>query len=123
MDRIRYCANLSVMRACGFGVLAIFTVVVGLSADPALAVRMAALLFTLMTSILLLLAWRAPFKPYRKREVWIMLDGHHGLPEHRAHEAISAVMRETFLTYAGHASWAALACWVLRFVAPILTPG
>lgn len=115
MDRIRYFAELSVRRAVGFAGLAIFTVFIGLSSDWLLAFRSAAILLSLLSAALLHCAWRAHRKDYRRREIWIMLDQWHGLPEQRAHHTISAVMRETFLRYAERGAWAATALWLVTF--------
>lgn len=115
MDRIRYFADVSVKRAVGFGLLAIFTVFIGLSAEWLMAFRAAAILLSLLAAILLHCAWRADRKDYRRREVWVLLDQWHGLPEHRAHHAISNIMRETFLRYAEHGAWAAAALWLITF--------
>lgn len=90
MDRIRYFADVSVKRAVSFGLLGIFTVFIGLSHDWLLAFRAAAILLSLLAVVLLHCAWRAPRKDYRRREVWLLLDQWHGLPEHRAHHTISA---------------------------------
>lgn len=120
MDRIRYFADLSVKRACGFGLLATVTVVVGLSADPALAIRSAAILLTFHVVVLLNMAWRAPRTSYRHREVWLLLDRQHGLPEERAHEVISGVMRDTFLAYGERFAWGAAGCWLLGLVGALV---
>lgn len=117
MERIRYFADLSVKRAIGFALLGIGTVFIGMSHDWLLAFRAAAILISLMTAILLFCALRAHLKDYRRREVWILLDQWHGLPEHRAHQTISMVMRETFLRYAEHGAWTASALWLIIFAA------
>ncbi len=119
VDRLRHFAHQSVGRACLFGVLAIVTLSVGLSAYPALAARSAALSFSLMASILVLSAWRAPLKHYRRREVWYLLDGRldQDLPPERMQSLVSTVMRDTFLYYAERAAWAALASWLLVLAA------
>lgn len=126
MDRIRYFADISVKRAVSFGLLGIFTVFIGLSHNWLLAFRAAAILLSLLAVVLLHCAWRAPRKDYRRREVWMLLDQWHGLPEHRAHHAISAVMRETFLRYAERGAWAAAALWMITFsgsLIQVLEPG
>ncbi|MBF0374577.1 MAG: hypothetical protein HQL38_14225 [Alphaproteobacteria bacterium] len=115
MDRIRYFADISVKRACAFALLAIITVVVGLSSEPRMALRAAAILFSLQVFTLLLCAWRAPVTHYRRREVWILLDQFHGLPENRAQTAISGIMQDTFLGYAELSAWAAGLCWLMTF--------
>ncbi len=115
MDRIRYFAEVSVQRAVGFALLAIFTVFVGLSSDWLLAFRCSAILLSLLSAGLLHCAWRAHSKDYRRREIWVLLDQWHGLPEPRAHHAISAIMRETFLRYAERGAWGAATMWLITF--------
>lgn len=115
MDRIRYFAEVSVQRAVGFALLAIFTVFIGLSNDWLLACRAGAILLSLLSAVLLHCAWRAYMKDYRRREIWILLDQWHGLPEQRAHHTISAIMRETFLRYAERGAWGAAAMWLVTF--------
>lgn len=115
MDRIRYFAEVSVQRAVGFALLAIFTVFIGLSNDWVAAFRAGAILLSLLSAVLLHCGWRAYSKNYRRREIWILLDQWHGLPEQRAHQTISAVMRETFLRYAERGAWGAATMWLLTF--------
>lgn len=115
MDRIRYFAEVSVTRACGFALLGIVTVVLGLSHDLVLAMRSAAILLSLMMMILIHFGWRAPYTDYRRRELWILLDQWHGLPEHRAHQTISGVMRDTFMRNAERCAWLAVGCWGVSF--------
>ena len=51
MDRIRYFAELSVLRALGFTGLGVMTLMLGLSFDPRLALRTGALLAWIMSLI------------------------------------------------------------------------
>lgn len=115
MDRIRYFAELSVKRAVGFALLAIATIFFGLSSDWLLAFRSTAILMSLLAAVLLHCAWRAHRRNYRRRELWILLDHWHGLPENRAHQTISTIMREIFLLYAERAAWIAVGCWLITF--------
>ena len=49
-----------------------------------LALKTGSALTLLMAVILLLKAQEALFQPYRRTEVWLILDKRHGLPEDRA---------------------------------------
>lgn len=120
MDRIRYFANVSVRRGMMVPVLAIATVFLGLSRDWLLAIRVTAMLSSLLAAALLACAWRADRKDYQQREVWLLLDQWHGLPERHAHRAISDVMRETFLRYAERGAWAAVGLWLATFTGTLL---
>jgi hypothetical protein len=116
MDRIRQCADISIRRGCGFGVLAIWTAMVGMSHDLVLAARGGALMFTLMIVILLLKAHKAPTRRYRDTEVWIMLDGKPGLPESRLQGAIGGILRERYLWHAEVTAIATVILWIVAFV-------
>lgn len=111
MHRIEYYAELSVRRACGFGALAIWTAVVGLSAMPLLATRTAAALTTLMAVILVLKAVNAQKKPYRRTELWVLLGKDHGLPEAHAQRILMGALRERYIRYAEITGWVALVLW------------
>jgi hypothetical protein len=63
LARVEYLAELSVARGCGFAALAILTLMVGLSWDAALACRLGGVLVLLVCALLLLKAWRAPYRP------------------------------------------------------------
>jgi hypothetical protein len=111
MRRIEYFAELSVRRACGFGTLAIWTAVVGLSALPLLAAKTAAALTTLMAVILVLKAINAYNKPYRRTELWALLGKDHGLPEAYAQRILMGALREQYIRYAEITGWVALVLW------------
>ena len=115
MERIRFFARMSVRRGCGFALLGIITVLIGLSPHPALALRATATLLTLMVAVLLILVARAPRTHYHRRELWMLLDHWHGLPERHAQSLITLAMQETFLAYADRTALAALVVWVVRF--------
>src|SRR5262247_3621421 len=73
MDVMRQIAYATVMRACGFGSLAIFCFMVGLSFAPRLAFQMGGMLTMLMTGILFVKAIEARWKHYRRTEMWLYL--------------------------------------------------
>lgn len=100
MEHLENAAFISVGRACGFGGLAIFCVVVGLSPDPILAARAGGLLTLLMTLILLIKSWHVQFQDYRKTELWNMLDELERPPAAYARRVSTAVLRETYLWFA-----------------------
>lgn len=114
MDRIRNCAELSVRRACGFALLGIASLTLGMSGDPAQALETAAIGFGVMSLVLVVFALRAHRKPYRRREVWRLMHRYHGMDdESRAQETISWVMSQTFLLYAQRA---AIPAWLLYVI-------
>jgi hypothetical protein len=105
MEELRRIAYSVVARACGFGALAIFCLMIGLSYDVRLALKSGAILTTLMTVILLAKAWEANFKPYRRTELWLYVPDHLRPPSETAQWAASTVLREAYLRFA---YWTAL---------------
>jgi hypothetical protein len=126
VDRIKHFADISIRRACGFGFLAIFTAMVGMSSSALLAVKTGAIGITLMGVILVFKAVEASRRRYKDTEVWLMLEKQHGLPEARAQQVFGNVMRERYLWHATLVAVGALALWLLsfglEFVAGFRTP-
>ena len=77
MEQMRQVAFETVMRACGFGSLAIFCVMIGLSFQPRTAFQAAGFLTMLMAAILMIKAYEARTKNYRKTEMWLYLPEEH----------------------------------------------
>lgn len=115
MDRIRQFADLSVRRAAGFGLLAIALVVLALHFDRPLAMHALAVLLTIEAVTLYFCGLRAERVPCQRREIWLLMDGQHGLGENRVQRLISEIMRETFMAYARRMAGPALAAWVVDF--------
>ena len=63
----------TVTRACGFGSLAIFCIMVGLSFNPLVAFQSGGALTMFMTGVLVVKAFEARTKPYRRTEMWLYL--------------------------------------------------
>jgi len=116
MEQMRQVAYETVLRACGFGSLAIFCVMVGLSFEPRTAFQAGGTLTILMTCILLYKAREALTKNYRKTEMWLYLDKDFRPPEAYAQWASSTVLRETYLTFALWTSAIAIGMWVLALL-------
>jgi hypothetical protein len=116
MDHIRVLAYETVMRACGFGSLAIFCVMVGMSFDPRAAFQAGGFLTMLMTLILVYKAWEARTKNHRRTELWLYLPKEERPPEGHAQWAVATAMRETYLTFARWTSLIAIVMWVLALV-------
>lgn len=120
MERLRQCAELSVGRACGFGLLGTLTFSVGMSVDPLLALRSTAILLSLQSAVLVAMAYRAHRVDFRRREVWLMVRDRLSLPDERAHQIVSGVMHDTFLAWARRIGWPAAACWVVDLAARLV---
>jgi len=113
MQRIDQLAHVSVARGCGFGMLAIATFMVGLSAEFALALRAGGYSCLLMCFILIAMGWRAHAKPYKRTELWLMLE-----PSERPQPAVAQLIigsarREAFLDYALRSAWLSATLLVL----------
>jgi hypothetical protein len=113
MEHMRQVAFATALRACGFGSLAIFCVMIGLSFEPRAAFQAGGFLTTLMAVILIFKAREALTKNYRKTEMWLYLPKEVRPPEAYAQWASSTVLRETYLTFAKWTSIIAIAMWVL----------
>jgi len=113
MDDLRSIAFDTVMRACCFGSLAIFCIMVGLSFQPRTAFQAGGILTLLMVGILLFKAREAHTKNHRHTEMWLYLPKEMRPPERSAQRTISVLMRETYLTFAYWTATIAVVMWVL----------
>ena len=116
MQEMRRIAYATVQRACLFGSLAIFCVMVGMSFEPRLAFQAGGTLTGLMAIILMYKARDALTKPYRKTELWLYLPEELRPPADHAQWASSTVLRETYLTFALWTSAISIAMWVIALV-------
>jgi hypothetical protein len=121
VDRIQAAAELSIGRAVAFGALAVGTVVLGLIGWPALALKTGSALTLLMAVILLLKSEQARSRPYRRTEVWLILDRRLGLPEDRAQIMVSQVLYDTYHRYARCCLAVAVGLWLLGLAFQLLT--
>ena len=111
MEDIRRIAYETVMRACGFGSLTIFCIMVGLSFNPTVSFQSGGFLTTVMTLILVLKAYEARTKPYRRTEMWLYLPKDSRPPEASAQQITATVLREVYLTFALWTSAMAICLW------------
>jgi hypothetical protein len=116
MELMHRVAFQTVQRACMFGALAIFCLMVGLSCDLVLAFKAGGTMTVLMAVILIYKAHEARSKPYRKTEMWLHLPKHARPPEAFAQRLSATVLRETYLHFALWTSGIAVAMWVVAFV-------
>jgi hypothetical protein len=110
---MRRVAYETVLRACGFGSLAIFCTMVGMSFTPRFAFQAGGFLTTLMALILIFKAYEARTKDYRTTEMWLYLEKNERPPDAYAQWASATVLRETYLTFALWTSMIAIVLWVL----------
>ncbi len=116
MEEMLRIAYETVSRACLFGSLAIFCIMVGMSFEPRLAFQTGGTLTTMMVVILLYKAREARTKDYRRTEMWLYLPKDLRPPEGHAQWASSAVLRETYLTFALWTSAISIAMWAVALI-------
>lgn len=116
MEQMRRIAYETVLRACGFGSLAIFCVMIGMSFNARLAFQAGGTLTTTMVLILIYKAREALTKDYRKTEMWLYLPKTFRPPEAYAQWASATVLRDTYLTFALWTSAIAICMWVIALI-------
>ncbi len=116
MEHMRRIAYETALRACGFGSLAIFCVMVGMSFMPRLAFQTGGVLTMLMAGILMFKAREALTKNYRRTEMWLYLPKEHRPPAAYAQWASSTVLHETYLTFAQWTAGVSAVMWVLTLI-------
>jgi len=121
MDDMRRIAFETVLRACGFGSLAIFCMMVGLSFAPRIAFQTGGVLTLAMVGVLLFKAREALTKNHRKTELWLYLSEAMRPPEASAQRITATVMRETYLTFALWTAEVALAMWLVALVLSLVS--
>ena len=116
MEHMRQVAYETVLRACGFGSLAIFCVMIGMSFEPRLAFQAGGTLTMLMTCILLYKAREALTKDYRRTEMWLYIEKDQRPPAAYAQWVSSTILRETYLTFAFWTSAIAISMWLIALI-------
>jgi hypothetical protein len=116
MEPMRRSAFQVVQRACLFGALAIFCLMVGLSYQLRMSFQAGGILTILMAVILIYKAHEARTKPYRKTEMWLYVPKDQRPPEAYAQWLSATVLRETYLTFALWTSAVAIALWAVALL-------
>src|SRR5262245_39163913 len=109
MDRMEHLADLAVKRGCAFKLLAIATVMRGLSCDLVLCFKSGAILEALHGSVLAIFAYNAPRWNHRSTELWALLNKGADLPPNYPPELLLEVLRKTYTRYAEYSAAIALA--------------
>lgn len=122
LETVEKLAEFSVARACGFAMLAILVMVVGLSSEPLIALQAAAILSLLTSMVLLLKAGLAEAKHYRSTELWLLLKPHERPHEAIAQRIITLALREAFLRFALYFASGAAALLVTKLLLGLLLP-
>jgi hypothetical protein len=120
MEQMRRIAFEIVQRACLFGSLAIFCIMVGMSFEPRLAFQAGGTLTAVMALILIYKAQEALTKPYKRTELWLYLPKESRPPDASAQWASATVLREAYLTFALWTSAISIAMWVFVLIIKLL---
>ena len=120
MEDIRRIAYETVLRACGFGSLTIFCIMIGLSFEPRAAFQAGGFLTLLMTGILILKAYEARTKNHRHTELWLYLPEERRPPKAEAQWAVSTVLRETYFLFARWTAIISIVMWVIALVFSVI---
>lgn len=111
ISRLNDLAMLSISRGCAFALLAIFCFMVGLSGFPIIALNSGAILLMLAAAVLLLKAETAPKKPYKRTEVWILLEPDERPSPEIAQFIIGTTLKAHFLSFSVYFAIAGLICF------------
>jgi hypothetical protein len=111
MQEINRIALETVLRACGFGFLAIFCVMIGLSFQPRAAFQAGGFLSLLMTLVLIVKAREARTRDHRRTEMWLYLPEERRPPAAHAQQTIAAVMRSIYFQCARWTAIVSIVMW------------
>jgi hypothetical protein len=120
MEELRKAAFVSVRRACGFGMLAVICVMVGMSFEPRTAFQTGGILTLIMVFILILKARYALTQNHRRTEMWLILPDNFRPPEKYAQWAASTVLRDAYFTFAMYTAGISIAMWVVALLIGLL---
>jgi hypothetical protein len=115
--QFRDLANASIRRGCGFALIAVFTAMIGFSADPYIAVRCGAFMITLAAVILLWRGQVAPRRNFRDTEVWLMIrNTAPAMPKDRLQRLIGEALAERYFWHARIAAYLAVSMWAVALL-------
>lgn len=120
--QVRQAAFLSTARGCGFATLGIVMTMLGLAYEPTTALKLGGGAFLATALILVLKAWRAPNRPFRETEVWMLLDEHQRPARDFAQSAIAYARAEAFYRFAYICASTAMLLLALALVWGIVGP-
>ncbi|MCB1478902.1 MAG: hypothetical protein R3D43_07550 [Tepidamorphaceae bacterium] len=122
MEKLTILAFVSIARGCGFAGLGIFCLVAGLSYDPVLAAKTGAILTTGLAVILIFRAQQAPFRDYRKTELWVMLKKDERPVAEQAQKLTGQTLKDTYYTFANHVAVIAAIFWGIALLLWLTLP-
>jgi len=93
-------AEYSIARGCGFAALGIVTFMFGMAGDIPLAFVCGGTLGVIVSLVLGLKGWRATSHPYKRTEVWLMLEPGSRPNAEIAQRLIGSALRRIYFRYA-----------------------
>lgn len=123
MEAIENAAFVSVGRASAFAGLGIVCIMFGLAFDPVLAARTGGSLSLMVGLILSVFGWRARYRPYKRTELWLILDKKQRPPPGIAQQVIAQALREAYLWFAQQAAIIALVLLLAAFALTLMGLG
>ncbi len=100
MDAIRNAAFVSIGRACGFAGLAVMVLMLGLSFNLVLAAKAGGLISLGTSGLIWVYGLRAPKRPYRQTEAWLILPEEYRPPAAVAQKIVGANLQEASFWFA-----------------------
>ena len=113
MVSIERLAEITIARAVGFAGLGVVAVMAGLAFDPLLSVKSGAILLSMITAVLHFFGMRAPSVPYKRTEVWLMMEAPNRPPEGVAQRLIGSALRDAYRRFALFAAIGASGMWLV----------
>lgn len=121
VETIRIFADFSIRRGCGFVLLGISCVMLSFAFDLQLAFHAGAILVALLAIALWAKSLLAPYRPYFKTELWIMLPERPRLGKPELQRLIGGILAERFWWHAkaaaaiaGALAGLSLLVWAIR---------
>jgi len=119
--RIYDMATLAVARACGFAGLAIFCFMIGTAGYPVIALKSGAVGMMLCAAVLLIKAQLSERKPYKRTELWLLLEPNERPDTRFAQQLIGSAMREVYLRFTRYFAVGGFACFALAMLLQIIS--
>ncbi len=125
MDILSTLADHSIRRALGFAGLGIAILMMALSFDMALALRVGADLLGVVCAGMLIAAWTVRRRDMRRTELWLLLQSHAAelaqrLPKGEVQRRLADTLRERLVWHAERVGLAAVLMWLAAGGAALL---
>ncbi len=118
--RLNDMANLAVARACGFAALAIFCFMIGTAGYPVIALKTGSVGMMLCAAVLLIKAQFSERKPYKRTELWLLLEPGERPDTRFAQQLIGSTMREVYVRFARYFSVAGIGCFAAAILLQLI---